>query len=105
MLSAKRMCEIATSSTSNVYLKEVEDKITDAANHGKFFVKLFDVTEPVDSSQLAIMKKYGSEVYRMLEILGYVTVLHEQDGVVGVYVGFAHSNAKFLENDIKMSKS
>ena len=100
MLSAKRMCEIATSSTSSVYLKEVEDKITSAANKGYLYCKLFDVDEPVDSAQMAIMKKYGSEVYRMLEILGYIVTLYDNS----VYVGFAHSSAKILENDIKMSK-
>lgn len=104
MLSAKEMCAIATSSTKSHVLIDIENKMREAANNGEFFIKLFDVKSGTDSVQCAIMDKYGSDVYRTLERLGYVTAIYDDGITPSVYIGFAHTSDKVLLVDIAKSK-
>lgn len=105
MLSAKEMCQIALQSTNSSVLLDIEKRMKETAEkEGKFFIKLFDVTSGTDSVQCAVMEKYGSNVYRTLERLGYVMAIYTDDSVPSVYIGFAHSSEKHLLVDIANDK-
>lgn len=104
MLSAREMCELATSDVSgNKFLTEIEAQCKEEAkNHNKFFTKLFEVQDKHTDLQMLIIKHYNVDTYRALIRLGYLfVVVTDGDDIKHIYIGWGYTSTADLEADLR----
>lgn len=104
MLSAREMCELATSDVSgNKFLTEIEAQCKEEAkNHNKFFTELFQVQDKHTDLQMLIIKHYNVDTYRALIRLGYLFgVVTDEDDAKHIYIGWGYTSTNDLEADLR----
>lgn len=104
MLSAREMCELATSDVSgNKFLTEIEAQCKEEAkNHNKFFTELFEVQDKHTDLQMLIIKHYNVDTYRALIRLGYLFgVVTDEDDTKHIYIGWGYTSTADLEADLR----
>lgn len=104
MLSAREMCELATSDVSgNKFLTEIEAQCKEEAkNHNKFFTELFEVQDKHTDLQMLVIKHYNVDTYRALIRLGYLFgVVTDEDDTKHIYIGWGYTITADLEADLR----
>lgn len=104
MLSAREMCELATSDVSgNKFLTEIEVQCKEEAkNHNKFFTELFEVQDKHTDLQMLVIKHYNVDTYRALIRLGYLFgVVTDEDDTKHIYIGWGYTSTADLEADLR----
>lgn len=104
MLSAREMCELATSDVSgNKFLTEIEAQCKEEAkNHNKFFTELFEVQDKHTDLQMLVIKHYNVDTYRALIRLGYLFgVVTDEDDIKHIYIGWGYTSTADLEADLR----
>lgn len=104
MLSAREMCELATSDVSgNKFLTEIEAQCKkEAKNHNKFFTELFEIQDKHTDLQMLIIKHYNVDTYRALIRLGYLFgVVTAGDDIKHIYIGWGYTSTADLEADLR----
>lgn len=104
MLSAREMCELATSDVSgNKFLTEIEAQCKEEAkNHNKFFTELFEVHDKHTDLQMLVIKHYNVDTYRALIRLGYLFgVVTDEDDTKHIYIGWGYTSTADLEADLR----
>ena len=104
MLSAREMCELATSDVSgNKFLTEIEAQCKEEAkNHNKFFTELFEVQDKHTDLQMLVIKHYNVDTYRALVRLGYLFgVVTDEDDTKHIYISWGYTSTADLEADLR----
>lgn len=104
MLSAREMCELATSDVSgNKFLTEIEAQCKEEAkNYNKFFTELFEVKDKHTDLQMLIIKHYNVDTYRALVRLGYLFgIVTDEDDIKHIYIGWGYTSTADLEADLR----
>lgn len=102
MVSAKKMCELADSNIQSSHIQDIEEKVTQTAEKGKFYVKLWDGKPVSKDTSLIFVEVYDVEALNHLRRMGYViTTIESPDGTISLYIGWGFDSVSALQIAIK----